>query len=124
MSDLCVTKKLPAMTMAQLVYGVPAPRRPRLPTRIIFVAALLGMTLGCATVRPVVEVETVGVLTASATHVTSQPVHATTDFGHAQIVETADDASEVATTVARAPEAAELPEVAPKTDGVKLGEVR
>jgi hypothetical protein len=75
-------------------------------------------------------VESVGVLSASATHVTQAAVHSTTDltpsFG---AVEAADDsASTTVTTTTRTADAggdaAELPEVAPKDQGLKTGEAR
>jgi hypothetical protein len=131
--DLLRTAKLPALTMAELVYGPRPAKRYCLPTRVIFVAAVLGTTLGCrATIPPAPDTDTVGQLAAGPS-VYSAPVHATTDltpqFG---AVESGDDVSSEVTTVTRAPDAgpdaepdgAELPEVAPKDQGLKVGEVR
>jgi len=137
--DLTETRPIPVQSMAALVWGAPAPRRMRLPTRVIFMAAVLGASMGCATARQASapDVEAVGALSASATHVYVAPVHATTDLtpGFQAIEGADDDATETVTTVTRAPDASvaagageadasELPEVAPKSDGVTLGGAR
>lgn len=122
--DLTETTRIANLPMRDLVYG-PAPRRVRLPLRVIFVAAFLGATVGCATApRPVtVEPETVGTLSASYHGIASAPVHATTDFGTPQVVDTDEDAP--GPVVVSAPvEKVEAPEIAPKTDGVTTGAVR
>jgi hypothetical protein len=122
--DLLRTTKLPVVSMAQLVYGRPAPRRVRLPYRLIFVAAFVAMQ-ACATTatRQVDAPEAVGNLSASYNSIVSAPVHASTDltpsFG-------AVDTDEDATVTAKADGGgdAELPEVAPKNDGVTTGAAR
>jgi len=111
MSDLEMTETIKIRTepMAHLVWGVPRPRRVRLPTRVIFMAAVLGASMGCATARQASapDVEAVGALSASATHVYVAPVHATTDLtpGFQAIEGADDDATETVTTVTRAPDA-------------------
>ena len=90
----------------------PKRARLRLPTRWIFVAALLGMSAGCATLRPPVaapDADSVGQLAAGPS-VWHAPTHATTDLAPAfQAVATDDDsAAEVVTTVTRAPDAGEV----------------
>lgn len=130
-SELTETRRINVQTMADLVYG-PRPRRVRLPMRIFFVAAFLGATMGCATVRrPTVaapEVETEGQLAAGPS-IWHAPTHASTDLAPAfQAVEGDDSATANVTTVTRAPDAGEadapLPDVAPKSDGVTTGEAR
>lgn len=126
------TRRIPVQAMAAMVY--PKARRVRLPLRLIFVAAFLSATVGCVTGRPPAAdaPETVGALSASTSHVYTAPVHATTDLAPAfQAVATDDDAPvETVTTVTRAPDAgsagdaAGLPEVAPKDQGLKAGEAR
>jgi len=129
--DLTQTRPIPVQSMADLVFGRPAPRRFRLPSRLIFVAALAVASIGCASGRQAPpEVESVGTLAASYHSIAVQAVHADTDLsGGFQAVEGDDDAGEVATTGSRvntpeSPDGSELPAVAPKDDGVKLGEVR
>src|SRR6185437_10478628 len=125
------TRPIPIQSMRDLVFGRPAPRRPRFPARLIFVAALAVASIGCASGRHAPpEVESVGTLAASYHSIAVQAVHADTDLsGGFQAVEGDDDAGEVATTVSRvdapeSPDGSELPEVAPKTDGVSVGEAR
>ena len=91
------------------------------------VGAFVGL-IGCASApAPVAAPETVGTLTESATHVATAPVHATTDFGHAEIVDTGDEVAPDTTTtatlvvkpepaapVAATPAADETPDIAPK----------
>jgi hypothetical protein len=131
LADRVRTTKLPVCSMAELVWPpAPRPRRFQLPTRLIFLAAFVSM-MGCATGHRLAtpEVETVGQLAAGPSTWTA-PVHPTTDLAPAfQAVEGDDSAGEVVTTVSRAADAggdavAELPEVAPKSDGIKTGEVR
>jgi|SRR6185437_2978021 len=116
---------LPARRFRLRVAGLAETRRL---TKLALVAGVLAGMLGCNATVPPAAPEAVGQLAATADHVYRAPVHATTDFGHAQIVETGDDTGEVATTVTRTDDAgvdgAELPEVAPKTDGVVTGAVR
>lgn len=123
------TRRIPVQAMAALVYPQ-APRRVRLPTRLIFVAAFLSATLGCATARPsAVDTESVGQLAAGPS-IWHAPTHASTDLAPAfQAVEGDDSATLNVTTVTRSPDvgeadAAELPEVAPKDQGLKAGEAR
>jgi hypothetical protein len=115
--------------MADLVFGPrPSRRRVRLPTRLIFVAALAGM-MGCSGTVPPPAAENVGALSAGPS-TWSAPIHPSTDltpsFG---AVDTGDDIeASTVTTVTRTadagPDAAELPEIAPKCDGVTTGTVR
>lgn len=121
-ADLTETARIANLPMRDLVYG-PAPRRVRLPLRLIFMAAFLGATIGCATApKPVAEVETVGTLSASYHGIASAPIHASTDltpsFG---AVDTDEDAPKTTEHVVGDVEA---PEIAPKTDGVTVGGVR
>jgi hypothetical protein len=128
-SELRETVRIVSVSMADMVYG-PAPRRTRyrLPTRAIFLAAFLGTSVGCATAPRPVEVETVGQLSASATHVVSQPVHATTDFAPAAAVaDTGDDVPTGETSLDilhREAAQAGAVDVAAKTDGVTIGGAR
>ena len=70
-----LTCRIPFETNKQLVFGAPRPRRVRLPFRLIFVAAFLSASIGCATSRPVVvEAETVGQLSASYHSVAVAPL--------------------------------------------------
>lgn len=118
------TRQIPFETMAALVY--PRPRRVRLPVKLIFVAAFLSTTIGCATAsKPVaVEVETVGQLSASYNSVATAPIHASTDLTPAfGAVDSGDDTSSVATTVSTG-EVVEAPAVVAKTDGVTVGGAR
>jgi hypothetical protein len=116
---------LPARRWRLKVAGLAETRRL---TKLALVAGVLAGVLGCNGTVPPPAPEVVGQLAASADHVYRAPVHADTDFGHAQIVETGDDTGEVATTVTRTDDAgvdgAELPEVTPKSDGVVTGAVR
>jgi len=88
--------------------------------------AVLGASTGCATAPRPVEVEVVGQLSASSTHVTVQALKHDAPPEFAGVVDSGDDVGEMVTTVVRAPDAdADVtPEVAPKTDGVVTGEVR
>jgi len=129
--DMTETTRIANVPMQEMVFGRPAPRRFRFPSRLIFVAALAAMSVGCASSRQSPpEVESVGTLAASYHSIAVQAVHADTDLsGGFQAVEGDDDAGEVATTVSRvdapeSPDGSELPEVAPKTDGVSVGEAR
>jgi len=128
--DMTETRPIPVQSMADLVYGRPAPRRFRFPSRLIFVAAMAVASIGCASSRQAPpEVESVGTLAVSYHSIAVQAVKHDAPPEFAGVVDTGDDAGEVATTVSRvnapeSPDGSELPEVAPKTDGVKLGEVR
>lgn len=125
-ADLTETTRIANLPIRDLVYG-PAPRRVRLPLRLIFVAAFLGTVVGCATAsKPVtVEPETVGTLSASYHGVTSAPVHASTDltpsFG---AVDSDADAPALTKSTDSVKSEVEAPEIAPKTDGVTTGTVR
>jgi|SRR6185312_4008555 len=123
--ELSDTRAIPRETMRALVFGTPARRPVRFPSRLIFIAAVAMLSVGCATARPV-EVEAVGQLSASATHVTVQALKHDAPPEFAGVVDSGDDVGEVVTTVVRAPDAdADVtPEVAPKTDGVVTGSVR
>ncbi len=132
-TDLLRTVKQPAISMRDLVYGKPVARSPRfrLPTRAIFLAAFLGTSIGCVTARPPVAdaPETVGALSASATHVYVAPMKHDAPPELVGVIGSDDDSvTSTVTTVTRAPDAsadgAELPEVAPKTDGVTVGAPR
>lgn len=83
---------------------------------------------GCASAPVTPEVETVGALSASYHSITVAPVHHDAPPELGKVVETgSDDIGDVVSTTTRVPDVgddAELPEVAPKSDGVKLGEVR
>jgi len=118
---------LEPMGMKALVFGHRCAGAPDLPrwaravlgaVMTLALAAFLGA--GCAARAAAPQVETVGTLAAGPSTWTA-PVHATTDFGHAQIVDSGDD-DRTATATTETP--AELPEVAPKTDGVTTGAVR
>ena len=123
-TDLLQTKKLPAMTMRELVYGKPAPKRVRLPKRLIFVAALFGMTAACVSAPRPVETETVGQLSAAAYgHIVSAPVHHDDPPGFLGVVGSADS-DDAPTKVRAVVEPAEAPEVAAKGEGLKVGKVR
>jgi hypothetical protein len=120
-TDLLRTVKQPAISMRDLVYGKPVARSPRfrLPTRAIFLAAFLGTSIGCVTARPPVAdaPETVGALSASATHVYVQPVHADTDLSIAYQPAGGDEDAAEPMKVAAKPDAApsdEAPEVIEK----------
>lgn len=88
--------------------------------RRILVSALLGAlcgAVGCATVAPKPpEVESVGTLTESTTHVAQAPVHATTDLTPSYAPASADDdGGEVVTTASKVePPAPSAPSVASK----------
>jgi len=124
--DLTETARIANVPMAALVFG-PRPRRVRFPGRFVFVAAVLAATMGCATApRPAPAVEAVGQLAPSYHSLAVAAVHhdAPPEFGG--VVDTGDDSvGEGITTVSHAPGAggdgAELPDVAPKDDGIKLG---
>jgi hypothetical protein len=133
MTDLDTTEtcRIPNVPMREMVFGRRAPRRFRFPSRLIFVAALAVASIGCASGRQAPpEVESVGTLAASYHSIAVQAVHADTDLsGGFQAVEGDDDAGEVATTVSRvnapeSPDGSELPAVAPKDDGIKMGGAR
>ena len=105
--DMTETTPIPRQPMRELVFGMA-------------LAAVMASAAGCATAPRPVEVETVGALSASATHVYVQPVHAdtvlTSSFG-------AVDTDEDAPVVAAAPAAVETPDVAPKA-GLTMGVAR
>lgn len=123
------------LRIAEVVRRSPPPGPPKKSARVPVAAAVafgvfVGM-MGCnAHVPPVAPaVEAVGTLAAGPS-VYSAPVHATTDltpqFG---AVDTGDDSvGDTVTTVTTAPADAgsdsELPDVAPKTDGVTMGGAR
>jgi|SRR6185312_5224433 len=124
------TRPIPIQSMRDLVFGRPAPRRPRFPARLIFVAALAVASIGCASGRQVpLEVESVGTLAASYHSISVAPVKHDAPPEFAGVVDTGDDAGEVATTVSRvnapeSPDGSELPEVQAKDDGIKMGGAR
>ena len=132
MTDLDTTEtcRIPNVPMREMVFGRRAPRRPRFPARLIFVAALAVASIGCASGRQAPpEVESVGTLAASYHSIAVAPVKHDAPPEFAGVVDTGDDAGEVATTVSRvndpeSPDSLELPAVAPKTDGVSVGEAR
>lgn len=95
------TVAIPFETMRTLVFGV---------------ALAVG---GCAATAPAPAVEPVGALAPSYRSIATAPVHATTDFGHAEVVGSADD--EEKTVVI---DAAEMPDVAAKDGGLRAGAVR
>jgi len=88
-------------------------------TLILFLALAL-LPLACASAPRPPEVETVGQLAASETHVMSQPVHETTDLARGSFVASDADDAPVAAVVG---EAVEAPEVAAK-GGLVMGGVR
>jgi hypothetical protein len=132
MTDLDKTEtcRNPNVQMREMVFGRPTPRRFRLPARLIFVAALAVASIGCASGRQAPpEVESVGTLAVSYHSIAVAPVKHDAPPEFAGVVDTGDDAGEVATTVSRvnapeSPDGSELPEVAPKDDGVKAGGAR
>lgn len=106
-SDLLETTRIPVQPMRELVYGCDEPRRlrrvvvasrpmavrkfrlklagladvRRLRGALIVLALVVGLgSIGCATAPRPVEVESVGQLSASSSHVYSAAVHATTDL--------------------------------------------
>lgn len=90
--DLTRTVRVPAITMHAMVYGARA-------LAILALAFGLG-SVGCATAPRPIEVEAVGQLDASPTHVTQAAVHADTDLsGGFQAVEGDDSATKTVTTV-------------------------
>ena len=132
MTDLDTTEtcRIPNVPMREMVFGRRAPRRPRFPARLIFVAALAVASIGCASGRQAPpEVESVGTLAASYHSISVAPVKHDAPPEFAGVVDSGDDVGEVATTVSRvnapeSPDGSELPAVAPKDDGIKTGEVR
>lgn len=70
------TRRIDVQSMRDLIYPRPA-KRIRLPLRLIFVAAVLSTSIGCATAsKPVaVEVESVGQLSASYASIATAPIH-------------------------------------------------
>ena len=132
MTDLDTTEtcRIPNVPMREMVFGRRAPRRPRFPARLIFVAALAVASIGCASGRQAPpEVESVGTLAASYHSIAVAPIKHDAPPEFAGVVDTGDDAGEVATTVSRvnapeSPDGSELPVVAPKDDGVKAGGAR
>lgn len=132
MTDLDTTEtcRIPNVPMREMVFGRRAPRRPRFPARLIFVAALAVASIGCASGRQAPpEVESVGTLAASYHSIAVAPVKHDAPPEFAGVVDSGDDVGEVATTVSRvnapeSPDGSELPAVAPKDDGIKTGEVR
>jgi len=130
--DMTETCRIPNVPMREMVYGRPAPRRFRFPfpSRLIFVAALAAMSVGCASGRQAPpEAESVGTLAASYHSISVAPVKHDAPPEFAGVVDTGDDAGEVATTVSRvnapeSPDGSELPEVQAKDDGIKMGGAR
>lgn len=120
------TVRVPRQSMSELVYG-PAPRRRSPVIGAIAIGILIGI-VGCASAPRAVDVETVGTLTASETHVAQAPVHATTDFAPAAgVADTGDDIPQGASNVEvlhREAAASGVVEVAPKADGVTVGGAR
>ena len=88
--------------------------------RAALVIGVLAGIMGCATAPRAPEVETVGAISASSSHVYTAPVHATTDLTPGfQAIDTDEEpkAEAVAAPV-------EAPEVVSKSDGISLGTVR
>jgi hypothetical protein len=132
MTDLDTTEtcRIPNVPMREMVFGRRAPRRPRFPARLIFVAALAVASIGCASSRQAPpEAESVGTLAVSYHSIAVAPVKHDAPPEFAGVVDSGDDAGEVATTVSRvnapeSPEGSELPEVQAKDDGIKMGGAR
>jgi hypothetical protein len=117
------TDRIPLEPMRELVYGRP---RRRLPTRLIFVAVVLSM-YGCAHFQPRTTPdapETVGQLAPSYNSIAVAPLKHDAPPELGQVIDTSADDAPVIAKADGGGDAAELPEVAPKTDGVKTGEVR
>jgi hypothetical protein len=87
--------------------------------RLAIAAMVIG--IGCATTARPVEVETVGQLSASETHVAQAPVHATTDLTPGGFVATESAEDDAGMTVSSGP--VETPDVAPKA-GLVMGGAR
>ena len=128
--DMTETCRIPNVPMREMVFGRRAPRRFRLPARLIFVAALAVASIGCASGRQAPpEVESVGTLAASYNSIAVAPLKHDSPPEFAGVVDTGDDAGEVATTVSRvsspeSPDGSELPAVQAKDDGIKMGGAR
>lgn len=120
--DLTRTVRVPAITMHAMVYGARA-------LAVLALAFGLGVA-GCATAPRPVEVESVGQLAASSSHVYSAAVHSTTDLTPAVgAVATDDDepvtsASESLAILHREAAASGDVAVEAKADGVTTGGVR
>jgi hypothetical protein len=104
--DLGDTRRVPNQSMRAMVFGLAA---------LALVATLSGV--GCATAPRSVEVETVGALSASTTHVYAAPVHATSDLAPVGFVVGGDDDAATVAAVADA----EAPAIAPKASLVMGG---
>jgi hypothetical protein len=81
---------------------------------------VLGSMLGCATARPLVTVEVPRELAPSDTHVSTAPVHSSTDLSVSyQAIDTDGDAAPVVASDGGG--GVEAPEVVGKTGGIKMG---
>ena len=71
-----LTCRIPFETNKELVFGAPRPRRPRFPARLVFVVAVLGASVGCATGRPATadQPESVGTLAPSYASIAVAPL--------------------------------------------------
>lgn len=118
-----LTVDLPAETMRDLVFGAPARKPARIRARLAMLLVALGLAAGgCATAPRPVEVESVGDLHASATHVYQAPVHPSTDLSIAYQPAGGDDDAAPAVS-GGAGESVEAPEVAAK-GGLVVGGAR
>lgn len=122
--DLTETTRIVNVPMATLVFG-PAPR-PRFPARLVFVAAVFLASVGCATSGRPIQVEAVGELTASATHVSTAPLKHDAPPEMGGVAGTDDDVQGDTSldVLRREAEKAGAVDIAAKTDGVVVGEVR
>lgn len=126
--ELLTTTRIPAISMRELVYGLPkAERRTNRRDGFVVFAVAFGAFLGmsaCATAPRPTDVETVGTLSASSAHVYTAPVHATTDltpsFGVVD-TDTDTDAAPTANPSESPNGSTETPDVAPKTSLVMGG---
>lgn len=93
--------------------------------RIGIAAGLFAGLMGCQATAPAPVAESVGTLAPVAYgHSISAPIHHDDPPAFAGVVGSDDDSvTSTITTVIRASDA-ELPDIAPKTDGVTAGEVR
>ena len=121
------TRRIKIQSMRDLIYPRPAKRFP-LPTRLIFVAALLASSLGCATGRPPAAdaPETVGQLSASYASIATAPIHHDAPPELGGVAGTDDDAPTTTSLDVLRAEAASAGavDVAAKDQGLKAGEAR
>jgi hypothetical protein len=126
-SDLTQTRPIPVQSMADLVFGRPAPRRFRFPSRLIFVAALAVASIGCASSRQAPpEVESVGTLAVSYHSIAVAPLKHDAPPQMGGVAGTDDDEpSDTSLDVLRSEAArAGAVDVASKSAGVVAGEAR